>query len=91
MVVGGTDTRLRAPGSEVSYSPIVGDKGDAYDIAIDGARLGEASLPVPAGAVAHVDTGTSFCYVPQAVFDAFKAELQSARCVFWDLFVCLFV
>lgn len=76
MVVGGTDARLRAPGSEVRYSPM-GDKIDAYDIAVTGARLGDTALPVPANAMAHVDTGTSFCYVPQAMFDAFKAALQA--------------
>lgn len=80
MVVGGTDSRLRAPGSEVMYTPM-GDTAGAYDITIDGVRLGEqVLLPMPAaGAIAHVDTGTSFCYVPQAVFAAFKAAMQTER------------
>lgn len=80
MVVGGTDARLRAPGTQVVYTPM-GDKLDSYDIHVEGAKLGDAPLPVPAGALAHVDTGTSFCYVPQKVFDAFKAALQTEQCV----------
>lgn len=80
MVVGGTDARLRAPGTEVTYTPM-GPKPDSYDIRVTGASLGEVPLPVPEGALAHVDTGTSFCYVPQGVFDAFRKAMQTERCV----------